>query len=183
MLAKLPMTSELFELIEIITCFLDSPLVIVLILDLTGPILLLLTMLLILTAFLVCSFGKISLMWIMSFTLLLETCMHNFLLLLTFMLNFDLARIPLLSLRRIEGGNFETSVDLPLGEVRIVVALLWNWDDMHWWKILFLLFTMNLSHPDLYIALINYYTVNLDSEIEDIVLSSKGCCLMNDTIL
>ena len=62
MLAKLPITSELFELIEIITCFLDSPLVIVLILGLTGPILLLLTMLLILTAFLVCSFGKISLM-------------------------------------------------------------------------------------------------------------------------
>jgi len=61
MLTKLPITSELFELIEIITCFLDGSLVVMLILGLTGPTLLLLTMLLILTAFLVGSFGKASL--------------------------------------------------------------------------------------------------------------------------
>ena len=38
MLAKLPMTLELFELMEVITCFLDSSLVVMLILCLTGPV-------------------------------------------------------------------------------------------------------------------------------------------------
>jgi len=98
MLAKLPMTLELFELMEIITCFLDSSLVVMLILCLTGPTLLLLIISLISMTFLVGSFRKASLIQIMSFILLLKTCVYGFLLLLVFMLNFDLARISLLIL-------------------------------------------------------------------------------------
>jgi len=57
-------------------------------------------------------------------TLLLKPYVHDFLLLLAFTLNFDLARISLLGLGEMKGGNFETSVDLSLREVRIVVIFL-----------------------------------------------------------
>jgi len=123
MLAKLPITSELFELMEIITCSLDGPLVIM-ILDLTRPILLLLTMLLILTNLLVGSFRKASLIWMMFLMLLLKTCVYDFLLLLAFMLNFDLAKISLLGLEKMEGRNHKTLANLPLEEVGIVIVFL-----------------------------------------------------------
>ena len=123
-LAKLLMISKFFKLMGIITCSLDGPLVVMLILGLTGPILLLLTMFLISTTFLVSSFRKVSLIQMMFSILLLKTYVYDFLLLLASILNFDLAKISLLSLRGIKGKNLETLANLPLGEVGIVIIFL-----------------------------------------------------------
>jgi len=80
--------------------------------------------LLILTNLLVGSFRKASLIWMMFLMLLLKTCVYDFLLLLAFMLNFDLAKISLLGLEKMEGRNHKTLANLPLEEVGIVIVFL-----------------------------------------------------------
>jgi len=67
--------------------------------------------------FLVDNFRKAALIQMISFMLLLKTYAYNFLLLLVFMLNFNLTRIPLLNLREIKEGNLKTLTDLLLEEI------------------------------------------------------------------
>ena len=106
-----------------------------------------------------------------------------------FLKYLNLAKTLLLGLEEIEEGIIEMSICLPFVGFRIsidFIGFLLNWNKTYCLKDISLSLTVNLSHPNSYIAVINFQAVSPNSAIWEIflaVLLPNGHCLMNTAIL
>jgi len=85
-----------------------------------------------------------------------------------FLKYLDLAKTLLLGLEEIGEGIIKISICLSFVGFRISVdfmGFLLNWDETYCLKDVFLLLAVNLSHPDSYIAVINFQPASPNSAI------------------
>lgn len=164
----------LFVPIEIMICFLDGPLVIILTLNLLFWFVLFIMLCISMILSDEIS-GKVFLILIISLILSLKTCVYNYLLVLEaefddwfFLKNLDLAKILLLSLRGIDRGICKILACFPFTSLLMVVFLIGiflNYKDMYCLKYIFFLLAVSLFYSDLYIADKNLQVANPNSTI------------------